>query len=150
MIAAYDLPPEKITVIYEAADPRFRIQLPGAVAGVRTRYGLPDRYLLFVGTIEPRKNLARLLAAFETLRAEGKSFPILILTARDDWQDKVAGLESGADDYLTKPFHMEELKARLQALLRRSGGQTSPVLRFGALSIDTAGKTVCLAEHSLP
>lgn len=82
----------------------------------------------------------------KTLRAEGMSLPILILTARDDWQDKVTGLESGADDYLTKPFHMEELKARLQALLRRSGGQTSPVLRFGALTIDTAAKTVTLDE----
>jgi two-component system response regulator PhoP len=78
------------------------------------------------------------------LRAEGKSLPILILTARDDWQDKVTGLGAGADDYLTKPFHMEELKARLQVLLRRTGGQASPVLRFGALTIDTAAKAVSL------
>src|SRR5689334_22580664 len=56
------------------------------------------------------------------LRAQHKAFPILILTARDRWQDKVAGLEAGADDYVTKPFHFEEVLARVQALLRRSGG----------------------------
>ena len=55
------------------------------------------------------------------LRAEGKSYPVLILTARDKWQDKVEGLQAGADDYLAKPFHFEELLARMQALLRRSG-----------------------------
>ena len=57
----------------------------------------------------------------KTLRAEGKTFPILILTARDRWQDKVEGLQAGADDYLAKPFHFEELLARMQALLRRVG-----------------------------
>ena len=82
LVAAYGLPPEKITVIYEAADPRFRIQLPGAVADVRARYGLPDRYLLFVGTIEPRKNLGRLLAAFESIHAEGLSDGLVIVGRR--------------------------------------------------------------------
>ena len=55
------------------------------------------------------------------LRAAGKTYPILILTARDNWQDKVEGLQAGADDYVAKPFHFEEVLARLQALLRRSG-----------------------------
>jgi len=77
-----------------------------------------------------------------TLRAEEHDFPVLILTARDDWQDKVTGLEAGADDYVTKPFHMEELKARLQALLRRSGGQASPVLQLGRLVIDMGARCV--------
>jgi two-component system, OmpR family, response regulator PhoP len=70
------------------------------------------------------------------LRAEGKSYPVLILTARDRWQDKVEGLQAGADDYLAKPFHFEELLARMQALLRRSGGWAQPVLRCGAVALD--------------
>ena len=62
--------------------------------------------------------------------------PILILTARDRWQDKVEGLQAGADDYVAKPFHFEELLARVQALLRRSGGWAQPVLRCGPVSLD--------------
>lgn len=73
----------------------------------------------------------------------------MILTARDNWQDKVAGLEAGADDYLTKPFHPEELQARLQALLRRSTGNSSNVLLFGSVSIDTSGKTVSVDDQLL-
>jgi glycosyltransferase involved in cell wall biosynthesis len=82
LTAAYGIPPEKVTVIYEAAAPRFRVQPPEAVAAVRARYGLPDRYLLFVGTIEPRKNLTRLLAAFETIHAEGLSDGLVIVGKR--------------------------------------------------------------------
>jgi len=82
------------------------------------------------------------ISLIEGARTDGHTMPILILTARGDWQDKVRGLEAGADDYLTKPFHMEELKARVQALLRRSGGQPSPVLVFGPIEIDTNAKTV--------
>jgi two-component system, OmpR family, response regulator PhoP len=70
------------------------------------------------------------------LRAESKTFPILILTARDRWQDKVEGLQAGADDYVAKPFHFQELLARVQALLRRSGGWAQAVLRCGAVSLD--------------
>ena len=76
------------------------------------------------------------------LRAAGRDFPILILTARGDWQDKVTGLETGADDYLTKPFHMEELLARLNALNRRARGHASPVISAGPLVLDTAEKSV--------
>jgi len=76
------------------------------------------------------------------LRAEGKTYPILVLTARDRWQDKVQGLDAGADDYVAKPFHFEEVQARLQALLRRSGGWASATLSCGVVSLDTRAQTV--------
>jgi len=82
LIAAYDLPPENITVIPEAADPRFRPQPPETVAAVRARYGLPERCLLCVGTIEPRKNLTRLLAAFESIHAERLTDGLVIVGKR--------------------------------------------------------------------
>ncbi|MDN5873539.1 MAG: response regulator transcription factor [Sinobacteraceae bacterium] len=75
-------------------------------------------------------------------RDKGRSFPILILTARDGWQSKVESLEAGADDYLVKPFHKEELLARARALLRRSGGWSQTRLESGPLVLDTAAKTV--------
>lgn len=71
------------------------------------------------------------------VRSKGKTYPILILTARDRWQDKVDGLSAGADDYVVKPFHFEELSARVNALLRRSGGWASPVLSAGPVTLDT-------------
>jgi len=70
------------------------------------------------------------------------NYPILILTARTSWQDKVEGLEAGADDYLAKPFHMPELMARLRAILRRSGGWSESILRFGQLELDTRSQQV--------
>ncbi len=72
------------------------------------------------------------------VRAKGKTYPILILTARDRWQDKVDGLSAGADDYVVKPFHFEELSARVNALLRRSGGWASSVLSAGPVELDTS------------
>jgi len=81
------------------------------------------------------------------LRALRRRWPILILTARDHWQDKVAGLEAGADDYLAKPFQMEELLARLNALVRRAAGYATPLLELGPLVLDTARKALRLAEQ---
>src|SRR6516165_5799926 len=73
------------------------------------------------------------LELIRRLRAEHKSFPILVLTARDRWQDKVEGLQAGADDYVVKPFHFQEVLARVQALLRRSGGWASAELTCGPI-----------------
>ena len=79
------------------------------------------------------------------LRADGAAFPILILTARGRWEEKVDGLGAGADDYVVKPFHIEELLARLRALLRRSGGWASPVYESGPVALDSRSQTVTLA-----
>ena len=87
----------------------------------------------------PRLDGLRLI---EQLRASGNACPVLILTARDRWQDKVEGIESGADDYVTKPFHLEEVKARLRALIRRSGGHDASLIRCGPVSLDLAKREV--------
>ncbi|HJS22488.1 MAG TPA: response regulator transcription factor [Steroidobacteraceae bacterium] len=80
------------------------------------------------------------------LRSAGRSIPILILTARDRWQEKVEGLQSGADDYLVKPFHFQELLARMQALLRRAGGWSQAVLQCGDISLDTRSQIVTVGD----
>jgi two-component system, OmpR family, response regulator PhoP len=82
------------------------------------------------------------LELIRRVRAARKSYPILILTARDNWQDKVEGLQAGADDYVAKPFHFEEVLARLQALLRRAGGWASPQLKCGPVVLDTRAQAV--------
>jgi two-component system response regulator PhoP len=86
------------------------------------------------------------LTVVQTLRAEGRTLPILILTARSSWQDKVRGLETGADDYLVKPFEYPELAARVKALLRRSLKAASDVLKLGALTIDFSAQTARFNE----
>jgi len=89
------------------------------------------------------------LAVVQTLRADGRTLPILILTARGSWQDKVKGLEAGADDYLVKPFEYPELTARVKALLRRSLKAASDVLTLGPLAIDFSAQSVRLGELAL-
>lgn len=89
------------------------------------------------------------MSIIKEMRKKGKKCPILILTARGDWQDKVLGLESGADDYLVKPFHKEELKARTNALIRRSAGHASAQLNYGELIIDIAAKQVFVQGKEL-
>ena len=88
-------------------------------------------------------------AVIKKLRAEQREYPILILTARDRWQDKVEGLDAGADDYLTKPFHVEELNARLNALIRRSAGQASTVIENGPFSLNTATAEIFVNQQSI-
>lgn len=82
------------------------------------------------------------IEVIKTLRDEGKKFPILILTARSRWQDKVEGLEAGGDDYLVKPFHAEELLARLKALMRRAAGWTQSVITCGPVSLNQSSQQV--------
>ncbi len=76
-------------------------------------------------------------------RERDNTVPVLILTARDAWHEKVEGFQAGADDYLGKPFHVEELIARLNALIRRRGGVASPRLKVGGLELDSDQQTVC-------
>jgi two-component system, OmpR family, response regulator PhoP len=82
----------------------------------------------------------------EKAREAGVTFPIIILTARDHWQDKVQGLNAGADDYLTKPFQTQELLARLNALIRRSAGQASSLIKNGPFSLNTENKMMMLND----
>jgi len=78
------------------------------------------------------------------LRAAGQALPVLILTARDTVADRIRGLDSGADDYLVKPFDLDELAARVRALLRRQAGRADPVLRLGPLAFDPVARSVSL------
>lgn len=84
------------------------------------------------------------------LRAGGKAYPVLILTARNRWQEKVEGLEAGADDYLTKPFHPEEMLARIKVLLRRSVGLADNSLVCGPIKIDTSSKQLFIDDQPVP
>ncbi len=89
---------------------------------------------------------------FEVIRSARQKdvkTPILILTARDRWQEKVEGLDAGADDYLTKPFHNEELLARVKALIRRSSGQANPTIQFGPVTLDTVAEEITLHDERL-
>ncbi len=89
------------------------------------------------------------LSVLKKWRAAGRSMPVLILTARDSWHEKVAGIDAGADDYLAKPFHMEELLARLRALIRRAGGHARNELVCGSLLLDTRSSRVTVRGEPL-
>jgi two-component system OmpR family response regulator len=94
------------------------------------------------------------VTVLEKWRAEGRVMPVLILTARDRWSDKVAGIDAGADDYVTKPFHVEEVLARIRALIRRASGHASSEITCGPVRLDTKaskasvdGTTLKLTSH---
>jgi len=123
------------------------------LATVLAKEGLPLGELV---AVVPSNGIDFLLTFLAVVRAGGIAVPVLVLTARGSWSDKVRGIDGGADDYLTKPFRMEELLARLRALIRRSSGQLMPELRSGAVALDPRtsqvtldGQPVKLTSHEL-
>ena len=109
----------------------------GRAAELALANGVYDLAILDLGL--PKKDG---MAILSTLRGLGDSMPVLIASARDTVRDRIAGLEAGADDYVLKPFDLDELVARVRALLRRHAGSGSPMLRFGALALDPLRKLV--------
>jgi len=110
-------------------------------AGTAAQLGLQESYRVAVVDIGlPDGNG---LEVMQHWRQAGCEMPVLLLTARDSWQDKVNGLKAGADDYLAKPFHWEELLARLHALIRRSEGRTSSTIEVGRYRLDEERQRVC-------
>lgn len=116
----------------------------GAAAELATQTTTYDAILLDIGL--PKKSGLELLAQW---RKQNNAVPVLIITARDAVSDRIRGLDSGADDYLVKPFDFDELAARLRALLRRRGGRASPQLEHGALRLDPASHQVWLDEAEI-
>jgi len=90
------------------------------------------------------------LTVLREMRGRGDQTPVLLLTARDTAEDKIAGLDHGADDYLTKPFDLGELQARIRALLRRAGGKAQPLLEHCGVSLDPASKRVSFNGQEVP
>jgi two-component system, OmpR family, response regulator len=89
------------------------------------------------------------ISVLENWRRDDRKMPVLILTARDRWSDKVAGMDAGADDYVAKPFHMEEILARLRALLRRSAGHARNEMECGPLRLDTKSARVTVDGQAI-
>jgi two-component system, OmpR family, response regulator len=153
-----------VRVLIVEDDPDLNRQLVAALSGggyaVDSAKDGEDGY--FLGDTEPYDvvildlGLPKMdgISILEQWRRSGKKFPVIILTARDRWSDKVAGMDAGADDYLAKPFHMEELLARVRAQLRRSAGHAKAELESGGLRLDTKsarvtyeGQSVKLTSH---
>jgi two-component system, OmpR family, response regulator PhoP len=140
----------RILVVEDEAVLREALRTQFAKAGFNVDVAQDGEEGLFAGTEYPLDvavidlGLPKIpgLELIRKLRAAGKSFPILVLTARDRWQDKVEGLQAGADDYVAKPFHFEEVHARVQALMRRAGGWATPELICGPVVLDTRAQAV--------
>jgi two-component system OmpR family response regulator len=136
-------------------DARLARQIVDALrlAGYVAEVAADGEEALFLGETEPYDaaildlGLPQLdgLAVLERWRGENVKMPVLVLTARGTWQEKVTGLRAGADDYLAKPFEIEEMLARLEALLRRASGHASPVLDCGPVTLDTVTHRVTLS-----
>ncbi len=120
---------------------RHRYTVDAAVDGAQAlAYGESEFYDLAVIDLGLPKLSG--MEVISRLRDQGKDYPVLILTARGDWQDKVEGLSVGADDYLVKPFHVQELLARIEALIRRASGAVTRDMTLGPVSLDTRAKSV--------
>ena len=145
-------------------DPDLNRQLAGALkeAGYAVDTAVDGEEGAFLGETEPYDVVVLDiglpgrdgLRVLEGWRQAGRTMPVLLLTARDRWSDKVSGIDAGADDYVAKPFHMEEVLARLRALIRRSAGHASSVIACGPLAVDTAaskalvdGEAMKLTSH---
>lgn len=145
-------------------DARLRGQLADALAGAGYAVDQADngKDAWFLGDTEPFDavvldlGLPQLdgISVLQRWREAGRTMPVLILTARDSWHEKVGGIDAGADDYLTKPFHMEELLARMRALIRRSRGIASPLIECRGIALDTRsgrvtvdGRQITLTAH---
>ena len=137
-------------------DPALRAQLKALLeqAGYAVDEAADGQQALHLGSTEPYDAivldlglpLLDGLTVLQRWRREGRATPVLILTARDSWHEKVAGIDAGADDYLPKPFHSEELLARLRALVRRAHGLASALLTCGDITLDTRTGTVTQAN----
>lgn len=134
----------RILIVEDDADLSRQLKTAFKDAGYAVDVALDGEEGHFLGDTEPYDAVILDLglplidgvSVLQKWRADGKKFPVLILTARDQWSEKVAGFDAGADDYLTKPFHVEELMARLRALLRRAAGHTTDTIELGDLMVD--------------
>ncbi|MBK9133155.1 MAG: response regulator transcription factor [Betaproteobacteria bacterium] len=141
-------------------DPTLRAQLRAALveAGYVVDEAADGREALHLGETEPFDAVLLDLGlpgmdgltVLRRWRDAGRTTPVLILTARDRWHEKVAGIDAGGDDYLAKPFHIEELLARLRALIRRAQGLASPLLTCGAVALDTRSGRVTARGQPVP
>jgi len=147
----------RILVIEDEAQLRIQIREQLQSAGYAVDVAEDGREGLFMGQEYPFDlavvdlGLPQMsgIEVIQNWRGKGRQFPVLILTARGRWQDKVEGLEAGADDYVVKPFHLEELLARVKALLRRAAGGSQPLFQCGPLSIDTSSQRVSVNGNEL-
>jgi len=152
----------RVLVVEDNADLRQQLARSLAAAGYAVDMAGNGEDGQFLGETEPYDAVVLDLglpkvdgvSVLKAWRAAGKAMPVLILTARDRWSDKVEGLDAGADDYLAKPFHTEELLARLRTLLRRAAGHASAVIECGDLRVDTRaaratvdGEPIKLTSH---
>jgi two-component system OmpR family response regulator len=143
----------RVLVVEDDADLNRQIRAALSEAGYAVDTAFDGEEGHFLGDTEPYDaiildlGLPKLdgLSILERWRREGRNMPVLILTARDRWSDKVSGMDAGADDYVSKPFHMEEMLARVRALLRRHAGLASSEIECGPLRLDTRSARVTCA-----
>ena len=147
----------RILIVEDEAELRQQLQQMLQQAGFAVDSAADGRDALFMGREYPF-DLAIVdiglpimngVAVIQEWRKLERTFPILILTARGRWQEKVEGLEAGADDYMVKPFHQEELLARVRALLRRAAGVSKSSVQSGPVRIDTSAQTVHIDDAEL-